>query len=46
MFSHTLLGPDKIRVLEGGAGLNKHVFVVDQQSLTAVFCVAKNLNIN
>ena len=36
MFSHTLLGPDKIRVLAGDAGLNKHIFVVAWQSLTAV----------
>ena len=28
MLSHTLLGPDKTRVLEGGAGLTKHIFVV------------------
>ena len=45
MFSHTLLGTEKIRVLADGAGLDKHIFIVARQSLTAVIWVAKNLNI-
>ena len=36
MFSHTLLGPDEIRVLAGGAGYIKHIFVVARQSLRAL----------
>ena len=28
MFSHTLLGPDEIRVLAGGVGYSKHIYVV------------------
>ncbi len=34
MISHTLLGPDNSRVLEGGAGCIEHIFVVARRSLT------------
>ena len=36
MISHTLLGPDNSRVLEGGAGCIEHIFVVARRSLTLV----------
>ena len=36
MFSHTLLGPDEIRVVAGGAGYIEHIFVVARQSLTGI----------
>ena len=36
MFSHTLVGSDKLRLLAGGEGFDKHIFVVARQSLTAV----------
>ena len=36
MFSHTLLGPDEIRVFAGAVGYIKHIFDVALQSLTAV----------
>ena len=32
MFSHTLLRPDEIRVLAGGAGYSKHIFVVAREA--------------
>jgi hypothetical protein len=32
MFSDTLLGPDEIRVLAGGAGYSKHIFVVAREA--------------
>ena len=34
MISHTLLGLDNSRVLEGGAGCIEHIFVVARRSLT------------
>ena len=36
IFSHTLLGPNEIRVLEGGAGYIEHISVVAWQSLTGI----------
>ena len=36
MFSHTLLAPDEIRVVAGGAGYIEHIFVVARQGLTGI----------